>query len=153
MNRNVLPWRFFGVLALIAADIYSLIWLGHRIGGWTWLYLIATFWLGSRLMGSWRQVLTGSLQASIAAGTPMRAVLRTVRVVLAGVLLIFPGLLSDIAGVFLLLPWGKSRPRPVDIGATDEPPFAQSFAQADAARAAETAHTPGTVEGEYRRVD
>lgn len=102
------PWRLAFVV-LVAAEIISLIWLGKALG---FLGLVAYFVLSgvvgmrlirqsgsslSRLSGMMRSGTAGRQDASQgAAGSMLMA--------LAGVLVILPGFVSDIAAVLLLLP-------------------------------------------------
>ncbi len=104
--RLALPMLGLVFLALPAAELWVLILLNRRIGlGPTLAILLLTgltgFWL-ARWQG-WRTVQR--IQRELAAGqVPSAAVLDGVLILVAGLLLITPGFVTDVAGFLLLLP-------------------------------------------------
>jgi UPF0716 protein FxsA len=88
------------------AEIYVIIQVGQAIGAlWTILLLIADSILGARLVAwqgrsAWRR-----FQDAVAAGRmPHNEVLDGVLIVLGGALLLTPGFITDVFGIWLLLP-------------------------------------------------
>lgn len=116
------------ILALPVLEGWLLFRLGERFGGWVlvWLALAAIAGLAlirmEKLVWAWR--IAGSLREQ---RSPLPALLASVRSVAAGLLLLFPGLITDVAALLLLLwPLPKSA-RP------------------------EGMRGPDVIEGEYRR--
>ncbi len=118
-----------GLPALELAGIYQ-IW--QAIGAWTLLWLMLAVAAGVWLLRREQlEFLPRLMYAAFEGETPLAALWASGRRVLAALLLIFPGALSDVLALVLLLwpspprPRGPRRPR-----AADE-----------------------VIEGEYRRVD
>lgn len=94
------------LIVLPILEIAVLVQVGQSIG------LLATLGvlLGAGLLGAWllRQQGLGALQrlrATVSAGQmPARAIADAMMIGIAGVFLVLPGLLSDIAAIALLLP-------------------------------------------------
>lgn len=119
------------VLSFPALEIYTLVQIYHYIGWWVIALLaggMLTGWLlivGERLAFFARMSMT--LQSG---GSPLRALIDSGRTMIAGALFIFPGVISDVLAVLvLLLPLRL-------IGGRPRQP-------ADSAS--------GVIEGEYRR--
>ena len=101
--------RWLLVLLLVAmplTELYVLIQVGQVIGaGWTVLML-----LGSSVVGSWLIRREGSrawkaLNATLAQGRmPTRELADGALVVAGGIFMIAPGFVSDLFGLFLVLP-------------------------------------------------
>jgi UPF0716 protein FxsA len=88
------------------AEIYVIIKVGQAIGAlWTILLLIADSVIGARLLtwqgrSAWRR-----FQEAVAAGRmPHNEVLDGVLIVIGGTLLLTPGFITDVLGLWLLLP-------------------------------------------------
>jgi len=102
-----LPVLLFVVVPL--AEIYLLIQVGQVIGGWwTVLLLLATGLLGGFLVKregakAWR-ALTDALAAH---RMPARELADGALVLVGGTLLLTPGLLTDVAGAFCILPFTR----------------------------------------------
>jgi UPF0716 protein FxsA len=93
-------------VALPIAEIYVIIKVGEAIGAlWTILLLIADSVIGARLLtwqgrSAWRR-----FQEAVASGRmPHNEVLDGVLIVTGGTLLLTPGFITDVLGVWLLLP-------------------------------------------------
>ena len=93
-------------IVLPIAEIYVIIQVGQAIGAlWTILLLIADSIVGARLLtwqgrSAWRR-----FQEAVAAGRmPHNEVLDGVLVVVGGALLLTPGFITDVLGIWLLLP-------------------------------------------------
>lgn len=119
------------VLSFPVLEVYTLVQIYHHIGGWVIALLaggVLAGWLlivGERLAFFAR--ITMTLQAG---GSPLRALIDSGRNMIAGALLIFPGVISDVlALLILLLPlrlMGRSARQPAT-------------------------PAPDVIEGEYRR--
>jgi len=100
------------LLALIVTPFAEglILWqIGSRLGlGWTLLLLVASGLIGAfmarreglRVIGSYREALrTGRM--------PEEGIIDGLLVLVGGGLLAFPGLITDVAGVALLIPWTR----------------------------------------------
>ncbi len=94
------------MLALVAVEIWLLFVIGHRIGG------LATFGLlvggavvgGAVARGAGRRALRAWQQASTTGALPGEALAGNAMLVVAGALLMIPGVLTDVVGLVLLVP-------------------------------------------------
>jgi UPF0716 protein FxsA len=93
-------------VVLPIAEIYVIIQVGQAIGAlWTILLLIADSVVGARLLtwqgrSAWRR-----FQDAVAAGRmPHNEVLDGFLIVMGGALLLTPGFITDVLGIWLLLP-------------------------------------------------
>lgn len=128
------------LLAFPTLEILVLIKLGNLYGSWLLVYLIVMAILGIRLIREEKQVMAGRFIQSLSqGGTPLRAIFGTAKNLIAGILLIIPGVISDaIAVVLLLIP----SPKPIS-GETTK-------TQKNKAR---SAANDDVIEGEFRRED
>lgn len=104
--------RFLIVLILLAfpiAEIVLLIELANRYGWWLLVYLVVIGYLGLQLIRSEKQMMSAKMMQSLAAGgNPVKTLLGSARNMVAGVLLMVPGVITDvIAAVLLLIPFSK----------------------------------------------
>ncbi|CAA9326773.1 MAG: hypothetical protein AVDCRST_MAG34-29 [uncultured Nocardioidaceae bacterium] len=113
--RRGLPW---GVLALLfvvvpLAELFLLIQLGQVVGPW-WTILIL---LADAVLGSWLVKREGgrtwrALQAALAARRmPANELADGALVLVGGTLLVTPGFLSDVVGLFCILPFTRPMAR------------------------------------------
>jgi UPF0716 protein FxsA len=124
--------RVFLILAILLAfpvlEGWLLFRLGERFGWWVIVWLVLMVVCGAALIRMeklvWALRIAGSLREQ---RSPIGALLASVRSVVAGLLLIFPGVITDVLAVLLLV-WPLPKGRPPD----GEAP-------------------PGVIEGEYRR--
>ena len=131
--------RSFGLVFLIillgfpALEIYTLFQVADAIGWWLLPWLIFTAGAGWVLIQEERLAIFGRLMLSIQSGqSPFGALWDSGRTMMAGLLLIFPGVLSDaLALILLLLPRQSSK----GVTGTGAPP------------------DDGVIEGEWRRVN
>jgi UPF0716 protein FxsA len=100
---------FLVVLLLIVAplvELYVIIQVAHSIGGWNTIGLL----LVMGLVGGWllkQQGLSAMqrISTSVQAGrSPDKALIDGLLVLVAGILMLAPGFVSDVVGIFLLLP-------------------------------------------------
>ena len=105
--------RLIVILALLVfpiAEIWILINLFQQYGWWVLLYLVAMVLLGLQLIRDEKLLFSGRMMESLSqGGNPMKAMFGSARNIIAGILLIIPGVISDlIAVVLLLIPVNKS---------------------------------------------
>jgi len=103
--------------------------------GWTLLWLLTAAWVGVALIRAQHSDLPARLSQALARGeTPFGEIWASGRRVLAGVLLILPGMGSDLLAILLLL-WPTARTP------DDTPPGTDPRGEKEA------------IEGEFRRED
>lgn len=124
------------LLVLPVVEIWLLIELANRYGWWLAAYLIVVAVLGWRLIQDEKQFMMGRMMQGMMQGNaPARALLSGAKNMLAGVLLLIPGVITDAVAVILLLLPSNNTPQP------------QSFGKKT--RAA----NDDVIEGEYTRED
>jgi UPF0716 protein FxsA len=99
------------LLAFPVAEIFLLVELAHRYGWWLLLYLVVITYLGLQLIrGEKLQISARMMQSMAAGGNPIKTILGSARNLIAGVLLIIPGVMTDIiAAVLLLIPIDQAK--------------------------------------------
>lgn len=107
--------RLMIMLALLAfpiAEIWMLISLADEYGWWVLLYLVVVAVLGLQLIRDEKLLFSGRvIQSLTQGGNPIKAIFGSARNIIAGVLLIIPGVITDIIAVILLLvPVNKDGP-------------------------------------------
>lgn len=96
------------LLLYVAAEVAALIWVAGEIGWWTLAILVASSLLGIFLLQREWKKTWAKLSESLRSGQLPSGQLADASLVLGGgILLILPGLLSDIAGALLLLPFTR----------------------------------------------
>ena len=141
--------RFLIGLILLAfpfAELFLLVDLAHRYGWWLLLYLVVVGLLGLQLIKGEKLLLSAKMMQSVASGgNPIKTMLGSARNMVAGVLLIIPGVISDVIAVILLLiPISSSKENP--IGTTNQQQSSSSYQRAPAAN-------DDVIEGEYTHVN
>ena len=106
--------RFLILLILLAfpfAEIYLLIQLGDKYGWWLILYLVVIGYLGLQQIRGEKLLISAKMMQSLASGgNPIKTMLGSARNMVAGVLLMMPGVITDVIAVALLLiPVHKSK--------------------------------------------
>ncbi len=120
-------------LAFPIAEIWILIYLFLQYGAWLLLYLVATVLLGLQLIRDEKRLLSDKMMRNLSQGdSPIKVLFGSARNIIAGILLIIPGVITDLIAVVLLL-------MPVSKGATKSATFKQ-----------EASHE-NVIEGEFRR--
>ena len=116
-TRRRWPWwvlaaLFIGVPVL---EIYLIVQLGQVVGPWwTILILIADGVLGSWLVKHEGNRAWRALQEALGSGRmPARELADGALILVGGTLLITPGFVSDVAGLFCILPWTRPLARRV----------------------------------------
>ncbi len=111
------------LLAFPLADLYATWQVAEWIGGtWTLLWVLTAALLGWRLLRRTPTRLVASLQSALLTGrSPLRVLAAEGGTVVAGLLLLFPGVLSDAAALpFLLAGLFLRPPGPPATAANDE---------------------------------
>jgi len=94
--------------------------LGERFGAWVLVWLALAVILGVLLIRMEKLVWALRLAASLRAQrSPFGALLASARSVFAGLLLIFPGVVSDVIALLLLL-WPLPKGGPLDGAGRDD---------------------------------
>ena len=112
MNPKAGLWKLAltGVLIvlLVVAELAAIIWVAGELGWWTLAILISTTVLGVVLLQrEWRKAW-GALAETLKSGQlPGGRLADATLILLGGVLLVMPGLISDTIGLLLLLPFTR----------------------------------------------
>lgn len=106
-------------LGLIWAVLEILVWIGIAqfiSGWWVFLWFIAAFFIGGSLLRTgmknlapMAQQMRGGGMMNPAARPPQSVMIKSLALVVAGILLMIPGVLSDLGALFLLLPPVQSK--------------------------------------------
>jgi len=106
--RRRVPWWVLALLFVVVPvlEIYVLIQIGQVIGAWwTVLLLVADGFLGSWLMKHEGARAWAALTVALQSGRmPARELADGALILVGGTLLLTPGFLSDVAGLFCVLP-------------------------------------------------
>lgn len=97
------------LLALPVAELLVLVRLADAIGGWrVFLLLVASGLIGAQIARMAGLQVIAQSQKAFATGTlPSESVLNGAWLLLAAVLLITPGLITDGLAIVLLIPWSR----------------------------------------------
>lgn len=138
------------LLAFPIAEVWVLVELAARYGWLVLAYLIVVGILGWRLIQDEKLTMMGRMAQTLqAGGTPLRAVFGSAKNMLAGMLLIVPGVISDaIAVVLLLLPGGAKLEQAVN---DDDVVSRETSYQEVRQEKARSQPNGDVIEGEYRR--
>lgn len=135
MFIRLLPLIGVSLLALPLLELTASIWLAGQIGWWLAFWLFASALVGVGILKSWRFATAWALVDSLRAGeVPLGRLFWVARTLVAALLFIFPGPLSDVVGLLLVLPWPGGRT--VRFEQAGQPPAQE-----------------GVYEGEFSRVD
>ncbi len=117
------PWLIlFALIAFPVGEALSIMWVAGQIGWWTLLWLAAAFFGGLALIRFERLAFAPRMLFSMQQGdSPFRALFASTRLFMAGGLLMFPGLITDVMALALLLyPGTWKRPPVTRPAANDE---------------------------------
>jgi UPF0716 protein FxsA len=124
------------LIAFPIAEIWILIHLADEYGWWVLLYLVVVTMLGLQLIREEKLLFSGRMMQSLMqGGNPVKAVFGSARNIIAGVLLVIPGAITDIIAIILLL-------IPVKNNKTTSDKFTNKPAAND-----------DVIEGEFKRED
>jgi UPF0716 protein FxsA len=98
-------WLFLiAILAFPLAEALSIVWMAETVGWWTLAWLAAAFAGGLALIRFERLAFAPRMLFSLRRGeSPFRALFSSTRLFIAGGLLMFPGLITDVMALVLLL--------------------------------------------------
>lgn len=144
-------------------ELFLLILVGGMIGGWVFALLLAGAVAGWLLIREESAGFVARLEAARGSrSSVVSAVAASGRNVIAGILLIIPGLISDVIALALLLWPARStasrRRGGLEFGMASEQPYHHKQAQSvNRSSASEPTSGPApahdTLEGEYKRLD
>ena len=142
--------RFLIGLILLAfpfAELFLLVDLAHRYGWWLLLYLVVVSALGLQIIKGEKLLLSAKMMQSVTSGgNPIKTILGSARNMVAGVLLIIPGVISDVLAVILLLiPLDSFKSKPNLTSATNQQQSNSSYQRVPAAN-------DDVIEGEYTEI-
>lgn len=118
-----LKWVIVLALSFPLLEALGIFWIASAIGWWVIVWLGVAGLAGLMLIRFERTAWSLRLLSTLRSGNPLGASLfASGRVLIAGVLLLFPGMLSDIIAVILLVLPGTrfNRPAAVPRAANDE---------------------------------
>lgn len=97
------------LLALPVAELLVLLQLADAIGGWrVLLLLVASGLIGAQIARmAGLQVIAQSKKAFATGSLPSESVVNGALLLLAAVLLITPGLITDVLAIVVLIPWSR----------------------------------------------
>jgi UPF0716 protein FxsA len=109
------------LLAFPFAEIFLLVNLAHSYGWWVLVYLVVIGFLGLQLIKGEKLLMSAKMMQSVTSGgNPIKTLMGSARNMVAGVLLIIPGVISDIIAVILLLiPIKSANSKAMPSGATN----------------------------------
>jgi UPF0716 protein FxsA len=147
--RKFVNMRFLIGLILLAfpiAELFVLIKLGQHYGWWLLLYLVVVGFLGLQLIRDERQHISAKMMQSLGAGAnPIKIVLGSARNMIAGVLLLIPGVITDtIAAILLLIPIKQAK-----VNVSGSTGYQTKYESAQNGRAA----NDDVIEGEYTKIN
>ena len=92
------------VLSFPALEIYTLVQIYHYIGWWIIALLAAGMLAGWSLIVGERLAFFARMSLALqSGGSPLRVLIDSGRTMIAGALFIFPGVISDVLAVLVLL--------------------------------------------------
>jgi len=117
-----LKWMVLLALSFPVLEAAGIFWLSRQIGWWVFVWLVIAGLAGLMLIRFERAAWGMRLLSTLKSGNPLGASLfASGRVLVAGALLLFPGVISDIlAVVLLLLPGTRLKRASVPRAANDE---------------------------------
>lgn len=99
-----MPILLILLLALPLVELLFSLWLGNILGFWAVLWLILATAAGFLMLRHRQLGILASFGLALRQGRSLYALLWPIRYLVAGVLLIFPGFLSDFLALILMLP-------------------------------------------------
>jgi len=112
------------ILAFPVAEAFSIFWLAGKIGWWALAWLVGAFFVGTALIRFERLAFAPRMMFNLQQGhSPFKALFTSTRLFMAGGLLMFPGLITDVLAVLLLLipgTWKRPPSARPDIAANDD---------------------------------
>lgn len=146
------------LLAFPFAELFLLISLADAYGWWLLFYLVVVGFLGLQLIRGEKLLMTAKMMQSLASGgNPVKTMIGSARNMVAGVLLIIPGVMTDMIAVILLLIPVNKQSSGQNANANNhqyEQPFQQqpNDQQNYRQQANVSAANDDVIEGEYKHV-
>lgn len=110
-------WIVLLLLSFPVLEAIGIFWMANRIGAWVLLWLLADVFAGIALIRVERLAWSARLLFSVQSGVhPLFALFASGRILLAGGLLVFPGFISDVLALILLLipgTWTRQKADPM----------------------------------------
>ncbi len=108
-------WIFLiAMLAFPVAEVASIIWMSGLAGWWTLVWLAAAFFGGLALIRFERLAFAPRMLFNLQQGhSPFKALFTSTRLFIAGGLLMFPGLITDVMALVLMVLPGTWRKPPM----------------------------------------
>lgn len=105
IRQIMIPWLFLAILlGFPLLELWAALLLAQKIGWWLLAWLVGAAFIGVTLIREEQFAIFGRLMGAVQQGqNPLRAIFSSGRVMLAGLLLIFPGVLSDVFALILLM--------------------------------------------------
>lgn len=99
------PWLFLAILlGFPLLELWTAVLVAQKIGWWLLAWLIGAVFIGVSLIREEQFAIVGRLMNAAQQGQdPFRAIFASGRLMLAGLLLIFPGVISDFFALILLI--------------------------------------------------
>ena len=90
-------------------EVYSLIWLGGQIGGaWAFCWVLCSAAIGIFAIRTQHAYTANAIVRELnQGGTPQISLVDAVMIFVGGILLVLPGLFSDLLGFLLLMPFTR----------------------------------------------
>lgn len=103
-------WLLLALILLPIAELAVLIELGRQVGTWPTIGLVlGTGVIGAALAKSQGLAVLRRMAAQLDEGrVPAEGLLDGLLILIGGLLLATPGLMTDAAGFFLLVPWSRN---------------------------------------------
>jgi len=110
----MIPWLFLAILlGFPLLELWAAVLVAQKIGWWLLAWLVGAAFIGVTLIREEQFAIVGRLMSAVQQGQdPFRAIFTSGRLMLAGLLLIFPGVISDLFALILLI-WPRGKIKPV----------------------------------------
>ena len=154
-----MPVLFILFIAIPLVEIWGILTVGSWIGGWSTIaIIILTALAGSALLKREGVQTLMRARCKLDSGqAPVHEILEGVLLAIAGALLLTPGFFTDLVGIFLLVPLGRSlviRQLSKRVSFTHSAsPFSSSPNVSMQGRHHSSRSEGSTFEGEFRRED
>lgn len=151
--------RFIFLALLIAfplAELFLLVKLFSSYGIWVLFYLVVVAMLGLQLIKEEKLLFSGRFMQQVMQGSsPFKAMFGSARNIFAGILLLVPGVITDVLATILLLipvqstPSTQTQYQETSQDDFDSSPFEQT--QQGSQNSSKSDKEYDIIEGEYRR--
>lgn len=110
------PWLLLAILlGFPLLELWVAVLVAQKIGWWLLLWLIGAVIFGVTLIREQQFAILGHVMRAAQQGEdPFQAIFASGRILMAGLLLIFPGVVSDVMALLLLIWPRRPSSQPVD---------------------------------------